>query len=110
MKKLILLAAVAVGYVLGAKAGRSRYEQIRSTFTTVKDDPRVQQATATAASTAKEQAPVVANKVTDLAATAKDKVASSGSDSKGPDGALVDELHPDSTARQDDPYPQGDLP
>lgn len=116
MKKLILLAAVAVGYVLGAKAGRSRYEQIRSTFTTVKDDPRVQQAAATAASTAKEQAPVVANKVTDLAATAKDKAAAAapgndtGSGSKGPDGASVDELHPDSTARQEDPYPQGDLP
>lgn len=113
MKKLILLAAVAVGYVLGTKAGRSRYEQIRSTFTTVKDDPRVQQAAAAAASTAKEQAPVVANKVTDLAATAKDKAAaaaSNSSDGKDADSALVDELHPDSTARQEDPYPKGDLP
>lgn len=110
MKKLILLAAVAVGYVLGAKAGRSRYEQIRRTFTTVKDDPRVQQAAATATSTAKEQAPVVANKVTDLAASAKDKAASAASNDSGDDGALVEELHPDSTARQEDPYPKGDLP
>lgn len=28
MKKLILLATAAAGYVLGARAGRERYEQI----------------------------------------------------------------------------------
>ena len=104
MKKLMLLAAVAVGYVLGAKAGRGRYEQIRSTFQSVKDDPRVQQAAEGVASTAKEQGPVVADKVSGLAASAKDKATGSSGDD------LVEELHPDSTARQEDPYPKGDLP
>lgn len=106
MKKLMLLAAVAVGYVLGAKAGRGRYEQIRTTFDNVKQNPRVQQAAATVAETAKEQAPVVADKAKEFAATAADKVKPSG----GSDDELVDQLHPDSTARQEDPYPQGDLP
>jgi len=109
MRKWMLLAAAAVGYVLGAKAGRGRYEQIRSTFQNVKEDPRVQQAASTVASTAKEQGPVVADKVTDkvsgLAGTAKDKVSRGKSDDE-----LVEELHPDSTARQENPYPQGDLP
>jgi len=48
VKKLTLLAAFGGGYVLGAKAGRERYEQIRHTAQQVADDPRVQQATAQA--------------------------------------------------------------
>ena len=43
MKKLTLLVAVGVGYVLGARAGRERYEQIMGTVDKVKDDPRVQE-------------------------------------------------------------------
>ena len=30
MRKLTIVVALGVGYVLGAKAGRTRYEQIRS--------------------------------------------------------------------------------
>ncbi len=32
MKKLMLLGAAAVGYVLGTRAGRERYEQIKSSI------------------------------------------------------------------------------
>ena len=42
MRKLFLLAAVAAGYVLGAKAGRQRYEQIKRVSRQVKDNPKVQ--------------------------------------------------------------------
>jgi gas vesicle protein len=42
IKKLTLLAAFGGGYVLGAKAGRERYEQIKQTAQQVADDPRVQ--------------------------------------------------------------------
>jgi len=45
VKKLTLLVAFGGGYVLGAKAGRERYEQIKQTAQQVADDPRVQQAT-----------------------------------------------------------------
>ena len=38
MKKLMLLVAGGVGYVLGARAGRERYDQIKRTATRVKDD------------------------------------------------------------------------
>lgn len=47
-KKLTLAAAFGIGYTLGAKAGRERYEQIKSTAQQVKDDPRVQDAAAKA--------------------------------------------------------------
>jgi hypothetical protein len=42
MAKLSFLAGFGAGYVLGAKAGRERYEQIRRTWDHAKDDPRLQ--------------------------------------------------------------------
>jgi len=67
MKKLPIVAAVAVGYVLGSKAGRERYEQIRSGAKKVADSPRVQAATSKAGEAAKDA-------VTSAASTAADKV------------------------------------
>jgi hypothetical protein len=40
--KLSFLAGFGAGYVLGAKAGRERYEQIRRGWENAKDDPRLQ--------------------------------------------------------------------
>ncbi|MET0768071.1 MAG: hypothetical protein ABWY50_10540 [Aeromicrobium sp.] len=56
IKKLTLLSAFAGGYVLGARAGRERYEQIVDTAQHVKDDPRVRQATARAEDLVREAA------------------------------------------------------
>jgi hypothetical protein len=42
--KLSFLAGFGAGYVLGAKAGRERYEQIRRVYNHAKDDPRLQTA------------------------------------------------------------------
>ena len=44
MAKLSFLAGFGAGYVLGAKAGRERYEQIRRAYQHAKDDPRLQTA------------------------------------------------------------------
>ena len=44
MAKLSFLAGFGAGYVLGAKAGRERYEQIRRAYQHAKDDPRLQSA------------------------------------------------------------------
>ena len=56
IKKLTVLGIFAGGYVLGAKAGRERYEQIRRTANQVKDDPRVQEAASRAEDLAREAA------------------------------------------------------
>ena len=40
--KLSFLAGFGAGYVLGARAGRDRYEQIRRGWENAKDDPRLQ--------------------------------------------------------------------
>lgn len=104
MKKLTALITFGAGYVLGTRAGRERYEQISRTFSKVKNDPRVQEKAHQAADLAKEKAPVVSEKFNEAASSVKDKVSSSnGSDPSH-------KLHPDSTARQEDPYPNGPLP
>jgi hypothetical protein len=40
--KLSFLVGFGAGYVLGARAGRERYEQIRRAYAHAKDDPRLQ--------------------------------------------------------------------
>jgi hypothetical protein len=40
--KLLFVAGAAVGYILGARAGRKRYEQIKSAAQKVWDQPAVQ--------------------------------------------------------------------
>jgi len=107
MRKLLPLAVFGAGYVLGAKAGRERYEQIMRTANRVKEDPRVQSAASTVADTAREQAPMVKEKVAAAAHVSADKAPFVSSRNNN---ELREQLNPESTALQDDPYPQGDLP
>lgn len=78
MKKLTLLAGVAVGYVLGSRAGRERYEQIKAGASRVAHNPKVQAAASKAQDAVAEQAATAADlakeKVSDAASTAADKV------------------------------------
>ncbi len=60
MKKLSLLFAAGVGYVLGARAGRGRYEQIKTGAQKVASNPKVQAAKDKAADTVSQQASVAA--------------------------------------------------
>ena len=86
-KKTTILAAAAAGYVLGARAGRERYEQIVDAAGRVKGSPQVQKAAAQAQDFAAEQAPIVkekaqeaAEKASGAAKSAADKAGSNGSD------------------------------
>lgn len=78
MSKLSVLVAGGVGYVLGARAGRERYEQIQRLATRVKENPTVQdtarQATEAAKDAARDAAPVVKQKVSEAASAAAGKV------------------------------------
>jgi hypothetical protein len=106
IKRLPLLIAGGIGYVLGAKAGRERYEQLRSQFEKVKNDPRVQEKTQQAAELAKEKAPVLKDKLSDAAGAATEKVKSTAGGSDDP----ADGLNPDRIKVSDDSGPKGDLP
>ena len=53
-KKALALTSFGAGYVLGAHAGRERYEQIRNIVLRIKDDPHVQHGLDEAAEFAKQ--------------------------------------------------------
>jgi hypothetical protein len=108
--KLLFLTGVGIGYVLGTKAGHERYEQIRGTFNKVKDDPRVQEKTQQAADLAKEKAPVVKDKLSEVADTATTKVKSATSKDSGTSTDPADQLNPESTIFQENDGPKGQLP
>lgn len=79
--KITLLVGGAVGYVLGTRAGRQRYEQIKSQAQSVWKSPKVQKKATQAQDYAREKAPVVKEKAAEAAAAAKEKVSSSDSTS-----------------------------
>ena len=85
MKKLMVLAALGVGYVLGARAGREKYDQLVNQFDRVRKNPQVQEQTQHLTEMAKEQVPVVKEKVSDVAAAAVNKVHSSEPDAESKD-------------------------
>jgi hypothetical protein len=91
--RVALLTGTAIGYVLGTRAGRERYEQIKAQAQKIRSNPTVQAKAAQAQDYAKQQAPVVKDKAAeaassaagaakDAAQSAKDK-AGSGPDTNG---------------------------
>ena len=78
MGKLTFIAGLAAGYVLGARAGRQRYEQIARTSGKVWNSGPVQKQVATAKEVARTKAaPVVADMVADAARATGEKLRSS---------------------------------
>jgi hypothetical protein len=61
--KLLFIVGLGVGYVLGARAGRPRYEQIKAKATEAWEDPRVQKVVSETQEFVKENAPIVQEKV-----------------------------------------------
>src|ERR1044071_9140653 len=61
--KLLFLGGLAAGFVLGARAGREKYEELKQTALKIKESPTVQEA-----------AGVVQEQATRLYAEGKDKV------------------------------------
>ncbi|HAM25902.1 MAG TPA: hypothetical protein DCP11_04145 [Microbacteriaceae bacterium] len=57
--KLLLLVGLAAGYVLGTRAGRERYEEIKRAASRLWNDPRVQHQVKQAEGFAKDKAPEV---------------------------------------------------
>jgi hypothetical protein len=74
MKMLWIAAAAAAGYVLGAKAGRERYEQIVALARDLRGNPAVAETLDAAAAVVQRGKDAVTEKVTDAAAKVKDAV------------------------------------
>ena len=104
MKRLLIVTAGAVGFLLGSRAGRQPYEQFMRTIGQLKDDPRVQEKAQQGVQLVREQAPVVAEKVAEAARTATDKV-TSHSTSEDADARIEEAVQ-----YQKDHGPKGQLP
>ena len=87
MARMSFLAGMAAGYVLGARAGKERYEQIKGQASQLWSSPKTQKAVGQAKDTVQTQAPVVADKVTgaakDAAGTVKQEGQSAVQDVQG---------------------------
>ena len=107
MKRLLIVTAGAVGFLLGSRAGREPYEQFMRAIGQLKDDPRVQEKAHQGAQLVREQAPVVADKGAGAAKSATDKVTSAVAGSSDSD---TDELIEQAVQHQKETGPKGPLP
>jgi len=74
VKKLSVLVIGAAGYVLGSRAGRERYEQIKGQATKLWNKPVVQGAADNVEQAVKSTASDVGSKIADVASDAGSKV------------------------------------
>lgn len=73
--KILLVVGFGVGYLLGTRAGRERYEQIKASVSKLWNDPRVQRTVDQAEDFVKDKAPDVAEFLADGAKTVVAKAA-----------------------------------
>ena len=65
--KILFVAGLGLGYVLGTRAGREKYDQLRTAALKVWNDPRVQKQVDNVEEFVKDKAPDVAEFVSDNA-------------------------------------------
>lgn len=84
---LALALGVAVGYVLGTRAGREQYDKLKAGVTALWEDPRVAKARKDVEAYARQQAPIIRERaeaapgfVADAAKDVADKVSTTAKD------------------------------
>lgn len=80
MSRLLVVAVGAAAYVLGARAGRERYDQISAGARSLWRDPRVQKTASQAADVVRNQAPKAGEYLADAAKKSAVMVTSKGKD------------------------------
>ena len=80
--KILLVVGLGIGYVLGTRAGREKYEKIKATAAKMWNDPRIAEQRHNAEDFVKDKAPDVAEFLADGAKKVVKQVASNKSNSK----------------------------
>ena len=80
VKKFVFLAGMGVGYLVGSKGGREKLMELWK-------DPKVQETVSHGTEWAKEKAPGLQEKVSEVASSAKDKVSHSSDSGKPASGS-----------------------
>ena len=94
--RLVFFTGLGIGFVIGARAGRERYEQLRKLARKVADNPAVQQAAGALQAQATSYAKSAGGKVAGRAGAARAKVG----------GALHDHV-PGMRVRESNGHPAG---
>jgi hypothetical protein len=83
--KTVLVASVAagIGYVLGTKAGRARFEEIRSRTKEFVESPKVQETVSNLSETVKQSAQKLPDPVANVVSVVADKAKGSATESTG---------------------------
>lgn len=89
IRKLTLAVGIGAGYVLGARAGRDRYEQIVAKARELSGQPAVQDFTSNVQATASSVADKAKDTVNEKVSAVGDKVSSSSTASSGSTGTTV---------------------
>ncbi len=99
---LILAVGVAVGYVLGTRDGRGRYDAMKAKVTALWEDPRVAKARKDVESYAREQAPIIRERAEAAAKDAAAKTAAAAKDVAGRTAATAKDVAAKTTATAKD--------
>lgn len=100
MNKITMTVAFGAGYVLGARAGRERYDQLRDRAVELWTDPKVQRQ----AKKVQEQAKQVPGQVKEHLPDSMGGSSQNGKD-RTPDHTMGDDFGSARDADQDDPLP-----
>ena len=79
--KILLVVGIGIGYVLGTRAGREKYDQMKASALKLWNDPRVQKQVNNAEEFVKDKAPDVAEFLSDGAKKVVSQVSGKNSSS-----------------------------
>lgn len=82
--KILFVAGLGLGYILGTRAGREKYDELKTAALKVWNDPRVQKQVDAVEDFVKDKAPEVAEFVSDGAKSIVDKVSTKVTPAKKP--------------------------
>lgn len=95
--KILFLTGLGLGYLLGTRAGRERYEQMKSATLAFWNDPRVQKQVDAVEGFVKEKAPEVADFVSDNAKKVVGQVSGKKPEATSPEATKPEAKKPAAT-------------
>ncbi len=87
--KFAFVAGIGVGYVLGARAGRDRYDTLKAQADALWHDPRVQEKVSAAGHAVKDKAPEVGATITGTAGARATDASTHSESEAGTDDLLI---------------------
>jgi|SRR5688572_10231709 hypothetical protein len=96
--KILFVAGLGLGYLLGTRAGREKYDELKTAALKVWNDPRVQKQVDAVEDFVKDKAPEVAEFVSDGAKSIVDKVSGKSAPATKPAARRTTTSKPASTS------------